>query len=66
MKAVRYLRLLMVIAILFSAAPVSAEGLGVDRQTTPILNTDSARGEIEIRADTFGMPTEQSCGRQIV
>ena len=56
MKAVRYLRLLMVIAILFSAAPVSAEGLGVDRQTTPILNTDSARGEIEIRADTFGMP----------
>ena len=56
MKAVRLLRLLVAVVLLLSSVPVSAEGLESASQIAPVPQAAAAGSEIEIRADSFGMP----------
>ena len=56
MRVVRLLRLLVAVVLLLSAVPVSAEGLESASQIAPLPQAAAAGGEIEIRADSFGMP----------
>ena len=55
MKAVRLLRMLVAVVLLFSTVPVSAEGTAAAGPIAPVPQVD-AGGEIEIRADSFGLP----------
>lgn len=56
MRVVRLLRLLVAGVLLLSTVPVSAEGLESASEIAPLPQAAAAGGEIEIRADSFGMP----------